>query len=94
MNRDPRYKSIKSMVNDGEIKSFIEIFEHIPKSRVAADLGKKVDRFTVLMNQVEQFKLVELFRIGALCNLTATQTLELVKVEYLKKNSDVLKLTS
>ena len=92
MNRDPRYRSIRSMVNDGAIKSLNEIFNHIPKSIVAADCGKKVTRFTHLMENVDEFKMRELFKIGALCDLTATQTLELAREQYLKTHSEKLKL--
>ncbi|GGB19858.1 hypothetical protein GCM10011511_49530 [Puia dinghuensis] len=79
------------MVNDGAIKSLNEIFNHIPKSTVAADCGKKVTRFTFLMENVEEFKMRELFKIGALCDLTVSQTLELAKEQYLKNNSEKLK---
>ena len=92
MNRDPRYKSIRSMVNDGAIRSLNEIFNHIPKSIVAADCGKKVTRLTYLMEHVGEFKMRELFKIGALCDLTASQTLDLVREQYLKNNSDKLKM--
>jgi hypothetical protein len=78
------------MVNDGAIKSLNEIFHHIPKSIVAADCGKKVTRFTYLMEHVDEFKIRELFKIGALCDLTASQTLELAKAQYLKKHSEKL----
>ncbi len=45
-HRDPRYDLIRSMINDGKIVSFNDIFKFIPKTIVAKDLGKKVDRFT------------------------------------------------
>jgi len=51
-NRDPRYELVKPMVENGKIEVFTDIFKYIPKTKVATDLGKKVDRFNELMNNV------------------------------------------
>ena len=45
IKRDSRYNVIKAMIADGNIVTFNDIFEYIPKTIVAIDLGKKVDRF-------------------------------------------------
>jgi hypothetical protein len=85
-NRDSRYDLIKPMLSEGKIVSFTDIFKYIPKTIVANDLGKKVDRFTVMMNQVEKFTLEELFRIAAFCRLTRDQMFGLMLKEYVKKH--------
>ena len=83
--RDARYAIIKPMLNTGEIQSFVDIFKFIPKSVVAADLGKKVDRFTELMNRIEEFTVGELLIIGNWCNLSISEMFKLVEAEYLKR---------
>jgi len=85
-NRDSRYDLIKPMLSEGKIVSFTDIFKYIPKTIVANDLGKKVDRFTVMMNQVEKFTLEELFRIAAFCRLSRDQMFGLMLQEYEKKH--------
>ena len=85
-NRDSRYDLIKPMLLEGKIVSFTDIFKYIPKTIVANDLGKKVDRFTVMMNQVEKFTLEELFRMAAFCRLTRDQMFGLLLNEYVKKH--------
>ena len=55
--RDPRYDLIKPMLSQGQIESFTDIFKYIKKTVVANDLGKKVDRFTVMMEQPKKFPL-------------------------------------
>jgi len=59
--RDHRYDLIKPMVETGKIMFFNDIFKYIPKTVVAKDLGKKVDRFNTLMSRVEEFMLDDLF---------------------------------
>ncbi len=88
-NRDSRYDLIKPMLSEGTIVSFTDIFKYIPKTIIANDLGKKVDRFTVMMNQVEKFTLEELFRVAGLCGLTDEQMFALMYREYLKKREIV-----
>jgi hypothetical protein len=82
-NRDPRYSLIKPMVDAGKIEVFTDIFKYIPKTKVATDLGKKVDRFNELMNNVEDFNLKDLFLIAKFCEMTEREILELVLKQYL-----------
>jgi hypothetical protein len=81
-NRDPRYELVKPMVEAGKIEVFTDIFKFIPKTKVATDLGKKVDRFNELMNNVENFNLKDLFLIAKFCELEEEQMLELVMKQY------------
>ena len=53
LQRDYRYGYIKLLLADGKIQSFLDIFDHVPKTIVANDLGKNVGRFTELMNRIE-----------------------------------------
>lgn len=82
-HRDPRYDLIKIMIIQGSIKSFNDIFKFIPKTIVATDLGKKVDRFTELMNRVEEFTLHELFIIANFCQVEESDMVKLALNEYL-----------
>lgn len=81
-NRDDRYDLIKPMLSEGKINSFNDIFKYIPKTIVAKDLGKKVDRFTELMHNVEEFTVEELFTIANFCSLDEVQMLNLMLNEY------------
>jgi hypothetical protein len=90
--RDSRYRIIKPLLNEGQIQSFLDIFTYIPKSVVAADLGKKVDRFTELMNKIEKFTVEELFLIAGFCNLSITEMFRLVENEYVKRQNKKLKV--
>ena len=90
-NRDHRYELIKPMINAGNIESFNDIFKFIPKTVIANDLGKKVDRFTALMNRVEKFTVEELFTIARFCSIAEPKILELMYNEHLKNKKKIVK---
>ena len=90
--RDNRYNLIKPMIDSGDIVTFNDIFKYIPKTIVAKDLGKKVDRFSELMKKVEGFTLEELYMIGKFCKISESQIVQLAEKEYLKNKSTITKV--
>ena len=82
MSLDPRYDLIKLKLAKGYIKSFNDIFLFIPKTVVANDLGKKVDRFNHLMAQVGKFTLHDFDEIATRCNLSLSDMLKLARIEF------------
>lgn len=92
VHRDSRYDLIKPMIAEGKIICFTDIFKYIPKTIVANDIGKKVDRFTGLMNRVEGFTLEELFLIAKNCEISESQIYKLVETEYLIKKNKIIKI--
>jgi hypothetical protein len=91
-HRDHRYDLIKSMIAEGKIISFVDIFKYIPKTIVARDLGKKVDRFTELMYNVEEFTLKEIYLIANFCEMNESEMYKLVETEYLMKKNKIMKI--
>lgn len=78
---DPRYDSIKPMYDKGKIKSFLDIFKHVPKSTVAADMGKNRARFSSQLKHLKNFSLPDLWLIGQFCRLTEVEILRLFAKE-------------
>jgi hypothetical protein len=64
MTKDPRYKTLKIMVETGNIKAFEEMFNVVPKTVVAADLGINYGRFLDKLNNLQDFSLKELFKLA------------------------------
>jgi len=77
-SKDHRYYIIKPMLLAGKIQTFLDIFQYIPPSVVAIDLGKRGPRFSELMNALEGFTLKELLTLADLFELTRTEIFELV----------------
>lgn len=92
IKRDDRYDVVKTMFDAGRIALFKDIFKYIPKTVIANDLGKKVDRFNKLMSKPDQFTLEEVYTIGSFCGLAERQIYELVEAEYLHNKSKIKKV--
>jgi hypothetical protein len=78
------------MIETGKIKSFNDIFKYIPKTIVAKDLGKKVDRFNALMSRVEEFTLTDLFLIAGFFEVDEDVILRLIMTDYRRNKSEIL----
>lgn len=84
MSKDKRYNTLKNLISGGYIKTFGEIFDTIPKSVVAADLGMNNVRFTKLMHNPVGFLVNDLFRIAALIDIDEKAILDLVYNQHVQ----------
>ena len=83
-NRDTRYDLIEPMMSQGKIVSFTDVFKYIKKTVVAIDMGKKVDRFTVMMHDPKKFSVGDVYKLGDLFNIPPKKVFELIDNEYLQ----------
>jgi hypothetical protein len=67
--KDPRYKVINIMIKAGAIKSFKEIFTHLPKTVVAKDLHMNNNRMTNLIEDPKDFRFAEIATIAKLVGI-------------------------
>lgn len=81
-NRDTRYDLIEPMMSQGKIVSFTDVFKYIKKTVVAIDLGKKVDRFTVMMHDPKKFSVADIYKMSDLFRISPGQVFELIANEY------------
>jgi len=91
MARDRRYVTIRNLIQGGYIKSFREIFDTLPKSVIAKDLGMNNTRFTRLIENVEQFTLEELFLIAGFLEIDHSTLLGLILQQYLADKDKKIK---
>jgi hypothetical protein len=78
LNKDPRFAVVGHFIQNGKIRSFDDIFLYIPKSTVRLEIKTNNDRFTRLINQPLQFKVIELSKIAKACGIETKQLLDLV----------------
>jgi hypothetical protein len=64
MTKDPRYNVARMFIEQGEIKTILQIFDYIPKSVVSTELKTNNNRFTKLIKDPLEFKLIELSKIA------------------------------
>lgn len=66
VSADDRYSNVKYDIDAGRITCLEEIFRRIPKTVVANALGKKVDRFTVMVQTPDHFRLSDVRKMSIL----------------------------
>lgn len=84
MAKHRKYTTAKNLIAAGYIKSFREIFDTLPKSVLARDLGMNNIRFSRLMNNVDHFSLEELFRIADHLEVDDRIIFDLVYQQYVE----------
>lgn len=87
-SEDARYLIIKPMLQDGKIKTFLDIFTFIPPTIVAKDLGKRGPRFAELINSLEGFTLEELLLLARFFNLTRAEMFQLIDTQLSQRKND------
>jgi hypothetical protein len=91
MAKDRRYTTIKNLITGGYISSFREIFDTLPKSVVARDLGLNNVRFSRLIENVEKFVLKDLFQLAGLLEIEEMVLLNLVLRQHMAKKKTRIK---
>jgi hypothetical protein len=64
MIKENRYNIVRIFIEKGDIKTIPQIFDYIPKSVVSTELKTNNNRFTRLINDPLEFKLIELSKIA------------------------------
>ena len=93
MAKDKRYQNVKDLIAAGSIKTIKDIFDSkaISKLKVYKDLGLNNARFNEVIDNVELFKLEDLFHLSLLIEIDAMKVLELAYNQWKQKNSKLEK---
>jgi hypothetical protein len=88
MEKDKRYKGIKSMIITGTITEFGQIFEQVPKSLIAQDIRANNNRITKIINYPEVLTGEEMIMLSELLEIEYKKVFELVYNQYNNRESD------
>ena len=87
MSKDTRYKTVNILIAGGHIKTFSEIFNHIPPSIVSRDFGTNYNRFVNLIGNPSDFKLKELYTLARFFELEDEVMITLAHKQTLEHRS-------
>jgi hypothetical protein len=82
MAKDGRYMTVKYLMDAGHIKSFQDIWNVIPKTVIAQDLGMNYTRFSKLIDKVEFFMIRDMVRVAALFEIDDKSFIDFVYQQY------------
>jgi len=91
MERDPRYNLIRPKYKREEIRLFSDIFQTLPRSLVAIDLGKEKGRFNELVDNPNEFTWLELKKFSSNCEMTIPEFCALIEAEHPNDQPKVFK---
>jgi hypothetical protein len=86
MEKDPRYKAVKVLIEGRHITEFKEIFAQVPKTIMAHDLGTNNNRMTRLIENVDQFTLADLYKISDLLDVDYKTIFALAHTQHFGKD--------
>ena len=78
MTKDKRHKTVKILIETGNIVTFGDIFEHIPKTTVAEELGIHFNRMARMIQNVNEIKVNDIFLFSGYFEIDAKVLFELV----------------
>jgi hypothetical protein len=78
MVKDKRHKTVKILIEGGHVNEFREIFEHIPKTTVADELGIHFNRFNNIIDKPGEMKVSDLFLLSAYFEIEGQKMFELI----------------
>jgi hypothetical protein len=87
MQLDNRYKAVLSLIQTGEIKTFEQIFDYIPRKTVYTDMGLNYYRFARLLKHPDLFTMRELVMLAGFigCDPSVIFAMAIAKPEPKKK---------
>lgn len=79
MVKNKRYKTVKILIEGGHVNEFWEIFEHIPKTTVAEELGIHFNRFNKFLDKPADMKVSDLFLLSSYFEIESNKMFELIQ---------------
>jgi hypothetical protein len=76
--KDRRYKSVKSLIEAGQLKNFQDIYDFVPKSVIAAGLGINYYKSTKHYNNPGTWEVDEVIALSKLLDVDDTILYKLI----------------
>lgn len=83
MDKDNRYTVVKDLYAAKRIESFHQIFDYIPKTVVAEDIGTSAKRMTRLIEAPHTFTAEEIYLMSELFSIPLDKLYMLVMQHYI-----------
>jgi len=88
MVKDKRYKTLKNQIEGGFIRTFNEIIDVVPKTRLARDLKIHNQKFDLMLEDVTLFDLVQLYRLADLIEVDGLVVMGLAHAQKLAQDEE------
>lgn len=91
MTKDRRYSIAKKLILSGNLKTFQELIDVVPKTTVSKDLGMHQQTFSKMLARPELFTFQIAYRIAALLEVDEKEVLNIIHAQHLQNKKTVRK---
>jgi hypothetical protein len=84
MVKHTRTDIIKPLIESGHIKEFKQIFQYVPKTAVAQDLGIHFNRFNNFMEKVSEMRMSDMYLLCSYFEIDPHKMFELIDTQHRK----------
>ena len=92
MGKDRRYDVLAKLINTNNLNTFNEIFDIVPRSVVARDLGKNSADINKIAKDVQRLSVRHIFQLATFAQIDATGIFDLINNQYLENKERVDKI--
>ncbi len=87
MDKDKRIKTVKILIGTGDITEFGQVFDHIPKTTVAKNLGYHFTRMAKMVEDVNEIRAKDIFLLSSYFEIDAKVLFDLIYNQHHKKTN-------
>jgi plasmid maintenance system antidote protein VapI len=91
MAKHKGYAIAKKLILSGDVKTFRELIDVVPKTAIAKDLGMHLQTFSKMLAQPQLFTFKVAYRIASLLDVDEKTVLDLIHAEHLLHKKTVRK---
>ena len=85
MDKDLKYRSVKALIEKGEITEFGQIFDIITLTKVALDLGTHTSTLSDLNDNTGKMNLERMIKLSELLEVPSETIFKLLEKQYYKR---------
>jgi hypothetical protein len=88
MTKDRRYNTVKNLIMGGYVKTLNEIFDTVPKTVVAKDMGTNLARLNKMIGDPQIYSFRDMVKLASLIEVDELAIMTLIYAQYqaLKKS--------
>lgn len=84
---DSRFITVKKLISTGQLGSFVEIVDIVPKTVVARSAHMKPSRFNRILLEPDLITIREVYTIATLIDIPGPQLMAIIERDLAKKKS-------
>ncbi|WP_207511092.1 hypothetical protein [Longitalea luteola] len=87
MAKDKRYETIRKLIITSQLTGFMQMFDIVPKTKMAQDLGMHHQTFKKLLKDPERFTYKQTFAVASLVDVEAKYIVDIIYAQCIENKN-------